>query len=33
MVANASKFWDTEQGKAIDYGNLIGADEQGNEAI
>jgi ATP-dependent exoDNAse (exonuclease V) beta subunit len=23
MVANASKFWDTEQGKAIDYGNLI----------
>ena len=23
MVANASKLWDTEQGKAIDFGNLI----------
>jgi ATP-dependent exoDNAse (exonuclease V) beta subunit len=23
MVANSSKLWDTEQGKAIEYGNLI----------
>ena len=23
MVANSSKLWETEQGKAIEYGNLI----------
>lgn len=23
MLANSSKLWDTEQGKAIDFGNLI----------